>query len=259
MTQYNPYMAQFSAAEAPFQTRSGGVPGWRRMLFILFSIGLIVALLLAIKPTPALNASSAAANQSEQQTLVAEAAVAETTSSDVAQSEAQAVGSGAISPVFAAPVQYWAAQIEAWSAAHGIDPNLAATIMQVESCGDPNAVSRAGAQGLFQVMPFHFTPGENMQDPDTNASRGLSYFVERLQQTGGDIGRAFAGYNGGHRAAATTWDNWPNETQRYYTWTTGIYNEIQQGLNPSPTLQQWLQAGGASLCNQAAARLGLSQ
>jgi soluble lytic murein transglycosylase-like protein len=229
------------------------------MLFILISIGFIVAALLEIKPTPALN-SSAAANQNEQQALAAGAAAeAETTTGDVAQTQAQPVASGAISPVFAAPVQYWAPQIEAWSAVHGIDPNLAATIMQVESCGDPNAVSSAGAQGLFQVMPFHFTAGENMQDPDTNASRGLAYFVERLQQTGGDIGRAFAGYNGGHRAAATTWDNWPNETQRYYTWTTGIYNEIQQGLNPSPTLQQWLQAGGASLCNQAATRLGLSQ
>lgn len=257
MTQYNPYIAEYNAvAEAPFQSRSGGVPGWRRMLFILASIALIVTLLLAIKPAPAVQ-SAAAANQNEQQALAAGAAGAEVSGGQVAQAQPQA--SGAISPVFAAPVQHWAPQIEAWSAAHGIDPNLAATIMQVESCGDPNAVSSAGAQGLFQVMPFHFAPGENMQDPDTNARRGLTYFVERLQQTGGDIGRAFAGYNGGQRAAATSWDNWPAETQRYYTWTTGIYNEIQQGQNPSPTLQQWLQAGGASLCAQAAARLGLAQ
>jgi soluble lytic murein transglycosylase-like protein len=164
---------------------------------------------------------------------------------------------GAISPVFSPEVRHWEPQILAWSAEFGLDPNLAAIIMQIESCGDPQAVSGAGAQGLFQVMPFHFAAGEDSLNPDNNARRGLNYFVERLGQTNGDIGRAFAGYNGGHVAAGSSWDNWAHETQRYYVWSTGIYNDIQQGLADSPTLQQWMQAGGASLCRQAAQRLGL--
>ena len=129
--------------------------------------------------------------------------------------------------------------------------------MQIESCGDPNAVSSAGAQGLFQVMPFHFDAGENMQDPHTNARRGMAYFAERLQQTRGDVGRAFAGYNGGHVAAAGSWDSWVPETQRYYTWSTGIYEEASAGAQSSETLSQWMAAGGASLCQQAANRIGL--
>ena len=171
---------------------------------------------------------------------------------------ANAASGAAIAPGFAPAVQYWAPQIVAWAQEFDLDPNLAATIMQVESCGDPAAISSAGAQGLFQVMPFHFSPGEDSLDPDTNARRGLAYFVERLQQTSGDVGRAFAGYNGGHGAAAAGWDNWLPETQRYYVWTTGIYGDIQHGNNENPTLQRWLQAGGASLCQQAAQRLGMN-
>jgi hypothetical protein len=166
-------------------------------------------------------------------------------------------GGGIISPLFTREVQYWAPQIVAWAAAAGVDPNMAATIMQIESCGDPQAESSAGASGLFQVMPFHFTDGEDRFNPDTNAFRGLNYFAERMQQTGGDVGRAFAGYNGGHVAAGGSWDSWAPETQRYYTWSTGIYADIQAGNTTSDTLNRWLQAGGATLCQQAAQRLGI--
>ena len=164
---------------------------------------------------------------------------------------------GIISPVFSPEVQHWAPQISKWAAAYNLDPNIVATIMQIESCGDPQAMSGAGAQGLFQVMPFHFTAGEDMLDPETNAARGMAYYAERLVQTQGNVGQAFAGYNGGHVAAGTTWENWANETQRYFTWSTGIYEEASAGMTESATLQQWMAAGGASLCNQASNRLGL--
>lgn len=231
------------------------VPGWRRMVVILASITVIVSLLLAIRPTPA---THVATNDEA-------AAAAPGTSAGSATAGPSGQPSGAvpaaaapvIAPSFTPAVQYWAPQIAAWAEEYQLDPNLVATIMQVESCGDPAAISSAGAQGLFQVMPFHFQPGEDSLDPDTNARRGLAYFVERLQQTSGDIGRAFAGYNGGHVAAGTGWDNWLPETQRYYVWTTGIYGDIQQGSGESSSLQEWLQAGGASLCRQAAQRLGL--
>jgi soluble lytic murein transglycosylase-like protein len=164
---------------------------------------------------------------------------------------------GSISPVFTGEVRYWEQDILGWAKEYDLDPDLVAIIMQVESCGDPQAISIAGAQGLFQVMPFHFVAGEDSLEPDTNARRGISYFVDRLAQTGGDIGRSYAGYNGGHVAAGSSWDNWAYETQRYYIWTTGLYGDIQSGLEVSPTLERWLQAGGASLCRQAANRLGI--
>jgi soluble lytic murein transglycosylase-like protein len=162
-----------------------------------------------------------------------------------------------ISPLFSAEVMSWQPEILRWASDHELDPDIVATIMQIESCGDPRAVSSMGAQGLFQVMPFHFGQGENMLDPDTNASRGLAYFRQQMSETNGNIYRSFAGYNGGSAASASGWDNWVDETRRYYIWSKGIYDDAKSGLDASPTLQRWLEAGGASLCLQAADRLGL--
>ena len=182
----------------------------------------------------------------------AETAVTNTSSTNTA-----ATTLGTLSPIFAPTVLYWESEIVAWSAQHGLDPDIAATIMQIESCGDPQALSHAGAQGLFQVMPFHFEAGEDAFNPDTNAFRGLSFYSYVLDLTEGDVGRALAGYNGGPAAALSGWSNWLPETQRYYTWGTGIYADAKAGLEVSPTLQEWLAAGGSSLCQQAANRLGL--
>ncbi len=164
----------------------------------------------------------------------------------------------ALSPVFGPEVRHWEAKIFEWSQTYGLDPNLIATLMQIESCGNPQAVSSAGAAGLFQVMPFHFAEGEDSFDPDTNARRGLDYLVGALDLTEGHVGLSFAGYNGGHSVTFKSWDEWPQETRRYYRWGTGIYNDLMTGLRQSPTLQEWMAAGGASLCRQASVELGLS-
>lgn len=211
-----------------------------RMAMIMAPVAAIIIILLIVIPQLR---SRAEAGQTAN-VVLAPAGQTQTTSLQPTPSQ--------LSPVFTSQVLRWEPHILAWSASHGVtDPNLTAIIMQIESCGDPTAISGAGAQGLFQVMPFHFEAGEDSLDPNTNAKRGLNYFVERLAQTNGDIGRAFAGYNGGHVAAGSSWSQWANETQRYYTWSTGIYNDIQAGLTQSPTVTEWLAAGGQSLCNQA--------
>lgn len=167
----------------------------------------------------------------------------------------ESVPVGALAPLFAPEVLRWQTQIEAWAGEFGLDPNLVATVMQIESCGNPRAVSSAGAQGLFQVMPFHFREGEDTLDPDTNARRGLGFLLEVLSLTEGHVGMALAGYNGGQAAALGSWESWPAETRRYYRWGNGIYTDVSSGLADSPTLHDWLEAGGASLCRQAATEL----
>ena len=227
----------------------------QRMMVILFSV-LVIAGLAAIFVIPGLGVGQGDATQNEA--AAAPPAPSSATGEETTNQEvAVAAAAGAISPVFSSEIHHWAPQIVQWAAEHSLDPNMVATIMQIESCGDPQARSHAGAQGLFQVMPFHFVAGEDMLDPNTNARRGMAYFAERLVQTAGDVGKAFAGYNGGHVAAGGSWDTWANETQRYYTWSTGIYEDAKAGLAESPTLKEWLAAGGASLCQQAANRLGL--
>ncbi|MBK9054793.1 MAG: transglycosylase SLT domain-containing protein [Chloroflexi bacterium] len=150
-------------------------------------------------------------------------------------SQAVVVYQSFISSIFTREVQYWEPQIVAWSRQYDLDPDIIATIMQIESCGDPQARSAAGAQGLFQVMPYHFASGEDMFAPDTNAHRGLTYYTAGLRYHQDDIFLSFAGYNAGHGVAALDWAVWPTETQRYYYWSTGIYTEAKSGLNVSPT------------------------
>lgn len=164
---------------------------------------------------------------------------------------------GNIASFFTDEVKYWESKIVEWGQLYHIDPNIVATVMQIESCGDPRAISSAGAQSLFQVMPFHFTAGENAMDPDTNAKRGMLFMADLLSRSNGDVGMALAGYNGGPGVMSRSMNSWPAETQRYYRWGSGIYNDIVNGSATSETLQQWLAAGGSALCNQAAARLGL--
>lgn len=159
---------------------------------------------------------------------------------------------GALSPVFTEEVQFWSEDIMAWSEDYGLDPNLIATVIQIESCGDPTAGSSAGAQGLFQVMPFHFEAGESMLDVDTNARRGLNYLSQSLEIANGHPGLALAGYNGGHGVIGWGWARWHQETRKYYYWGVGIYQDAIAGRASSERLDEWLSAGGRSLCNQAA-------
>ncbi len=166
--------------------------------------------------------------------------------------------SGSIAPFFTPEVQYWGSQIVTWATEHNLDPNLVATVMQIESCGDPFARSSAGAMGLFQVMPYHFRQGENSYDPATNALRGLSYLHKSWQENQGDIKHTLAGYNGGIATSQQLALTWPAETKRYVKWGEPIYRDAANGRANSKTLNEWLKAGGSSLCRQANQRLGIN-
>ncbi len=171
---------------------------------------------------------------------------------------------------FSEEIVYWLDKIFQWSDQWGVDPAMLAIIMQIESCGFPEAVSIAQAQGLFQVMPFHFynekglrgpwtfTEEEirTMQNPDNNAGQGVRYFKDRFSQANGSLGDAFAGYNGGHSVVGRS-HSWSAETRRYFTWGTGMWSDLNmmaQGLTPpSPsTRERWMIAGG-STCKDARA------
>ena len=167
------------------------------------------------------------------------------------------VTSTGISPIFRIEIQYWAGSISRWAAASQLDPNLVATIMQIESCGDPRARSSAGAMGLFQVMPFHFYAVDDPYNPDTNAARGLAYLVKSLATAGGDARLAMAGYNGGIGVIGRSEWNWSAQTKRYVQYGAPIYEDAKNGVNPSTALDQWYENYGASLCRQAHQRLGL--
>jgi soluble lytic murein transglycosylase-like protein len=162
-----------------------------------------------------------------------------------------------LSSIFTREIQYWANDIQRWAEAAALDPNLVATVMQIESCGDPRARSSAGAAGLFQVMPFHFHAGENSYNPETNALRGMNYLARSFAAAQGDIRLTLAGYNGGIGVIPRAEWTWAAETKRYVQYGVPIYTDAADGKTSSETLEAWYQNYGAGLCRQASRRLGL--
>ncbi len=153
--------------------------------------------------------------------------------------------------IFTPEVRRWEKQIMLWAEQYGLPSSLIALVMQIESCGAPDVVSSAGAIGLFQVMPFHFSVQEDPFDTEVNASRGLTYLARSFELANGSIEKTLAGYNGGH--STIDWDplNWPEETRRYVRWGSGIWEDLQSGSDQSDSLFLWLASGGEHLCQRS--------
>ncbi|HZY74136.1 MAG TPA: lytic transglycosylase domain-containing protein [Edaphobacter sp.] len=102
--------------------------------------------------------------------------------------------------------------------AHHIDTDLLASVMKAESGGRVRAVSRAGAQGLMQLMPR--TAGEmGVEDafrPEQNIAGGTAYLDALLTRYRDNIALALAAYNAGP-AAVDRYHGVPpyRETQAY--------------------------------------------
>lgn len=107
----------------------------------------------------------------------------------------------------------------------GVDPTLALAVAQQESGLNPNAVSKAGAQGVMQLMPGT-AAGLGVTDPldaAQNVQGGVTYLSQLLAEFGGNEAEALAAYNWGpgnvQNAINTYGANWlayaPQETQNY--------------------------------------------
>lgn len=78
---------------------------------------------------------------------------------------------------------------------------LLRSVAIAESSGNPNAVSGAGAQGLFQIMPGTGRDlglrGNDAFDPMKAAGAAAKYLSQLLKANGGDLSKALASYNWG--------------------------------------------------------------
>lgn len=82
---------------------------------------------------------------------------------------------------------------------HAVSPQLINAVIEAESHGDPSAVSRAGAQGIMQLMPAtSLAYGVvNPFDPSQNIAGGAGYLHDLLHRYRGNIKLAVAAYNAG--------------------------------------------------------------
>ena len=125
-------------------------------------------------------------------------------------------------------------EIVAAARRHGVDPNLVAILVLVESRGEPAARSPVGARGLMQVMPktaeqiaaergIADHTEERLDDPEYNLDLGAWYLAQQLDSfDDGDVDstveKAAAAYNAGPKRmkAAMRGDaELSDETQRY--------------------------------------------
>lgn len=79
---------------------------------------------------------------------------------------------------------------------------LVHAVITAESAYDPEAVSRAGAVGLMQLMPATAERYgvRNRKDPHANIKGGTSYLKDLLGMFNNDVTLAVAAYNAGENA-----------------------------------------------------------
>lgn len=104
---------------------------------------------------------------------------------------------------------YWSYRVRQWepmiireAQRRELDPDFLASLVWMESRGDPAAVGPVGAVGLMQVMSreagFEWRPSEaELKDPATNLFWGTRTLSTVVGQGDGDIFNALAAYNGG--------------------------------------------------------------
>jgi soluble lytic murein transglycosylase-like protein len=97
-----------------------------------------------------------------------------------------------------------------------IDYRLVMSVIQYESgdyCGNnwecmTKVVSRAGARGPMQIMPFHAPNPDDLFKPEYNIKKGVWYLSACLEASGGNIRDAARRYNQGIHGNPRKYRNW---------------------------------------------------
>ena len=108
-------------------------------------------------------------------------------------------------------------------------------VITVESAYDPNAISRAGAVGLMQLMPATARRYgvADRRNPTSNLTGGTRYLKDLLIRFDSDIKLALAGYNAGENAVEKFGTQIPpdDETQEYVRKVLELYSQQSPALS----------------------------
>lgn len=114
-----------------------------------------------------------------------------------------------------------------------LSPALLKAVARAESCFDPLAVSRAGAQGLMQLMPAtaRMLGVNNSLDSQQNLNGGARYLADMLKRYTGNLDLALAAYNAGP-GSVDKYQGVPPypETQRYIVSVKRFREQFEQSM-----------------------------
>jgi Transglycosylase SLT domain len=119
-----------------------------------------------------------------------------------------------------------------------IDADFIASVIHAESANNPRAVSRAGAQGLMQLMPetARNLGVKDSFDPVDNVDGGVRFLRELLLRYHGDAAKALAAYNAGpHRVEQYKGVPPYRETQAYVARVISDYNRRKLAQRQPPS------------------------
>ncbi len=131
----------------------------------------------------------------------------------------------------------WAEEIATTASRHGVDRRLVEAVVQVESAGNPRAVSAKGARGLMQLMPERAAAlgVTDVFDPTANLDGGVRHLRELLARYRGDVRLALAAYNAGEDAVRAHGGVPPfPETQDYVRKVLSLYGPAVPASTPPP-------------------------
>ncbi len=127
------------------------------------------------------------------------------------------------------PADDWmAVYADRYARAHNLSPALVRAIIKAESNGQRKAVSRKGAMGVMQLMPFT-SKRLNVSDPFDpieNIEGGVKYIKELLAIFEGNLANTIAAYNAGP-AAVKKYGGIPpyQETRQYVRRVMDLYRQ----------------------------------
>jgi soluble lytic murein transglycosylase-like protein len=125
----------------------------------------------------------------------------------------------------------WEPDLQDLSSKYGVDPDLARAVMRLESGGNPNAISSAGAIGLMQLMPGTAKGlGVDPRDPKRNLEGGIKYLAQLSDKYNGDYEKTLAAYNAGS-GRVDSYGGIPPfpETERYVKNVLALYRKYSRG------------------------------
>jgi soluble lytic murein transglycosylase-like protein len=132
------------------------------------------------------------------------------------------------------PSQAYEDIIQEAAARYEMDPALIRAVMQTESAFHPYAVSRAGAEGLMQLMPALADEMgvRDSFDPRENIMGGVRYLKRLLDHHNGNLDLALASYNAGPGNVERYGGVPPfRETRRYVKTIKALYARSRRATN----------------------------